>query len=488
MAELVTATTATPPRRRPPVARLLLTLVAKVIADPIRNGRMRDVDWPYGLRLIVGLGSVSFAIGALVVVFSSLIRRSGELSVASTLSASIPRGYVWLLIWLVLVALAMFQTAALHTTWWLRLVSVIASATVMGTWGIRSAQFGAGLVGTGLTGLLIVGLAVLVVIRRRRRFAWWEFPLVLTLLAGPIVLGLWLLGQDSRPLGYDFAPVYLQTMVTFLGPVALPAVVAAGLSVAEISVSTTLWATRLTERFAARRLGYLILAVLLALRLGQTVVQIIGWDFIQQGWNVIVTWVLLATVLALLSAAVLRIGRRQGRPAVSELPDRMAQLALPLGVAMVGVGFGAVVLVGLVALHLVRHSLTRQRAVALSGAVVLSALLGSHDFISDPVGALLGFSGAALVLFGLTWDLLTDSDFANRGSNRFPIPSRVMLMLANVILAIAILAYTCLVRDPSATVNLDAFATLGDEVLGTALMAAAFVAVLSAVRQERAID
>jgi hypothetical protein len=66
--------------------------------------------------------------------------------------------------------------------------------------------------------------------------------------------------------------------------------------------------------------------------------------------------------------------------------------------------------------------------------------------------------------------------------------ARVMLMLANVILAIAILAYTCLVRDPSATVNLDAFATLGDEVLGTALMAAAFVAVLSAVRQERAID
>jgi hypothetical protein len=142
----------------------------------------------------------------------------------------------------------------------------------------------------------------------------------------------------------------------------------------------------------------------------------------------------------------------------------------------------------LIAGFLLRRTLTPQRALTLSSALVLSALLGSHDFISDPAGALLGFSGAALVLFGLTWGLLTDSDFANRGSRRFPLPSRVLLVLANVILAIGVLAYTSLTRDQSVTVNLDAFATLGDEVLGTALMAATFIAVLSAVRDRREIS
>ena len=121
-------------------------------------------------------------------------------------------------------------------------------------------------------------------------------------------------------------------------------------------------------------------------------------------------------------------------------------------------------------------------------ALVLSALLAYHDFVSDPLGALLGFSGAALVLFGLTWGLFTDSGYANTGSRKYPVPTRVLFVLANAVLAITILAFTSLVRDPMATINLDDFAALGDEVLGTALLAATFVAVLTAVRDERPID
>ncbi|MBA3529841.1 MAG: hypothetical protein H0T91_11155 [Propionibacteriaceae bacterium] len=572
---------------RPSWVLLFRTLVEKVIGEPVRNGRLREVGWPYGLRGIVGLGCAVYALGAVVVIFSSLIRRSGELSVATTLAASIPRGYVWLLLFMVLIALAMFQTAALHTAWWLRLVGVLTSVVVMGTWGFRySSMIGGGLE-TVLTGLLMLGLIVLVVLRARKPFAWWEFPTVLLLLGSPIVIGMAFLSRSSRPLGYDFVPVFLQTTVTSLGPVALPAAVAAGLSVAEITVSATLWATRLTERFAARRVAYVILAVLVVLRLVQAIWQVATWDFIRQGWSVFLTWVLLSALLGLLSAAVIRLGQHRASMVVSELPGRMAGMALPLGVAMVGVAFGAVIvisvfgivaaldparfgassaswlglftsvngpnlfrsalgvvlvglavrsarrgstatalllcavavmlwarvvrwvtggllnagfgadalnlvatvlLLALIAFYLIRRALTRQRALALSGALVLSALLGYHDFVSDPLGALLGFSGAALVLFGLTWDLLTDSDFANRDSRRFPLPSRVMLLFANVVLAIAILAYTSLVRDPTATINLNEFAALGDEVLGTALLAAAFIGVLSAVRNGRSVD
>ena len=85
-----------------------------------------------------------------------------------------------------------------------------------------------------------------------------------------------------------------------------------------------------------------------------------------------------------------------------------------------------VVLVALI-WHLLRRSLTRQRAIALAGLLVLSALFSYRDFVSDPVGALLGYSGVALVLFGLVWDFLTGSDWANGGSRRFPRPVRVLL-------------------------------------------------------------
>ena len=67
-------------------------------------------------------------------------------------------------------------------------------------------------------------------------------------------------------------------------------------------------------------------------------------------------------------------------------------------------------------------------------------------------------------------------------------PTRVLFVLANVLVAISILAFTSLARDPTATINLDDFAMLGDQVLGTALLAATFVAVLVAVRDERTIE
>ena len=99
-----------------------------------------------------------------------------------------------------------------------------------------------------------------------------------------------------------------------------------------------------------------------------------------------------------------------------------------------------------------------------------------------------GSPGAALVLFGLTWGLLTDSGYANEGSKRYPVPTRVLFVLANVLVAISILAFTSLARDPTATISLDDFAVLGDQVLGTALLAATFVVVLVAVRDERTIE
>ena len=41
-------------------------LSGKRWSSPIRNGRLRDLDWPYGLRSIVLIGYVGFGVAAVI--------------------------------------------------------------------------------------------------------------------------------------------------------------------------------------------------------------------------------------------------------------------------------------------------------------------------------------------------------------------------------------------------------------------------------------
>ena len=148
---------------------------------------------------------------------------------------------------------------------------------------------------------------------------------------------------------------------------------------------------------------------------------------------------------------------------------------LPIDADVLNLVGTAVVLVAIVGHRWLRRRLTRQRALAFAGILILSALFSSRDFISDPLGFLLGFSGAALVLFGLTWDLLTGSGWGNGDSRRFPRPTRVLLVLTNSVLTMTVLAYAALVRDGSTTIYLDPYAEFGDLIFGTALLAAAVI-------------
>jgi hypothetical protein len=144
----------------------------------------------------------------------------------------------------------------------------------------------------------------------------------------------------------------------------------------------------------------------------------------------------------------------------------------------------AVVLV-VIGVTTLRRELTSRRALAYAGVLILSALFSYRNFISDPVGSLLGFSGAALVLFGLTWDLFTGSQWGNGESRRFGRSTRVLLVLTNSVLTMMVLAFAALIRDGSRTIYLNAYAELGDLIFGTALVAAAVIAVLDAAAHDR---
>src|SRR4029434_174247 len=54
------------------LARFAAGLYRQTLVDPIEQGRLRGLAWPYGLRAIVLVGYIIFVIAGLLVIFSSL--------------------------------------------------------------------------------------------------------------------------------------------------------------------------------------------------------------------------------------------------------------------------------------------------------------------------------------------------------------------------------------------------------------------------------
>jgi len=128
---------------------------------------------------------------------------------------------------------------------------------------------------------------------------------------------------------------------------------------------------------------------------------------------------------------------------------------------------------------LLRRSLTAARGGAVAVALLVAALFDQRTFIEDPFHLVLGFTGLFLVLFGFVWSMLTGGDVANGNSRRYPRTTRVLLYLANALFGVTVLAFGALARDPGAPVDLDGMAGLGDQLLGTGLLAAVLVAALA---------
>lgn len=552
-------------------------VVTQAVVGPVREGRIREERWPYGLRAVVLLAYLAFAFAGVLVVASGEIRRVSVLDRGASGGVGLPDPAVWMVATLFSFGLSLLLTAALRAPWWLRLLALLAVLATLAAWSLRPPGMNGSAWWSVLVLLLLVVLVVLVVARARRPFAWWELAAVWALSGACLVVGL-VENRYSVSFGTDQVPLLLQYLASVLGYLVLPTAMVAGASVAEVSLRLTVAVTGQAQRFARRWVPYAVLGVVLVARGVQVGRDLASRDPVTQGWDVVVPSLLLVGLLAAVGIGLLAVARRRSAPvAVDGLGDELTAVGLPIGAALVlvnlplqlgvavvpllaalaasgtvvganvdpaaivarlvdpiraVVGLGVlllalraarrgratralvlgmvgvmllslartlvqgpqaragmdpdvlnlvatvVVVVGL-AVQLARRRLTRPRALGLAGALTLCALFSSRDFVSDPVGAVLGFSGAALVLFGLVWDLFTGSGWANGESRRFARPTRVLLVLANSVTTMSVLAFAALVRDGSTTIYLDPFAELGDLVFGTALLAAGVVAVLA---------
>ncbi|GAA3556476.1 hypothetical protein GCM10022197_09560 [Microlunatus spumicola] len=566
---------------RPGVAARVVPYVRAVarqtVVAPVREGRIREDAWPYGLRAVVLLAYLTFLLAGVLVVASGPIRRASVLDAGASGGVGLPEPAVWMLATLFSFGLSLLLTAGLRAPWWLRLLALLVVLAALAAWSLRTPGTSGSVWWPLVVLALLAGLVVLVVVRSRRPFAWWELGAVWAISGACLVVGL-VENRYAVEFGSDQVPLLLQYLAAILGYLVLPTAMVAGAAVAEVCLRLTVSATEQAQRVARHWVPYAVLGVVVLVRAVQVVRQVLTLDPVRQGWDVVVPSLLLVGLLAVVGVGLLAVARRRSaRPDVDGLGDELTVIALPVGAALIVVNLPlqlavgvlplvaaldttgavtgsdvdaaalvgrlvdpiravvglavlvlalraarrgratralvlgmvgvmlvslarglvqgpearagvdpdvlnlvatAVVLVGGV-VQLVRRRLTRPRALALAGALTLCALFSGRDFISDPVGALLGFSGAALVLFGLVWDLFTGSGWANGASRRFARPTRVLLVLANSVTTMSVLAFAALVRDGSTTIYLDPYAELGDLVFGTALLAAGLVAVLA---------
>ena len=583
----VTTEAVTPFRRKhSPLIRGLIVVLAMVreffghvLGEPYREGRLRGSGWPVGLRPIVVIAVTGYGLAVTGILFSSALRESLALSVTvGSVTLSFPRPVLWIVLFLVVLAIALLQTAALHVTWWLTSVVTALTVLVMLFAGATDASspLSPGRVVTIVGGLTLIAFTI---IRRRRAFAWWEFAVVLSIVGFTFAIATGRAAAASGPSGIDFGPTVLSLVMSSIGQLAVPAALAAGAAVAELACSTALWAVGVVRRRLPSVALLIGLGVLVVWRIWALSVVLLDEDGVNPlplatSFALVAAiaglWLLLARVrgghrvspsaarlgeklgsvvtpiaaglgitlaplvIALLSlqilfsydvplesiiwlqgivsalststaVAVVRLmvgvtliviavlWARRGKRTVPELIGGIGIVTITVGLAgLVGIGswlwtsqhltiIATIACIALLAWFAVRRELTMARVTGIAVALLLAAFFDQRDFVSAPLGALLGFTGVAFALFGFVWSFLTGGGYANEGSSRLPRPARVLLFLANSVFGVAVLAFTALARDPYASINLGAFAQVGDNLFGTGLLAGALLAVLSSV-------
>lgn len=213
-----------------------------VIVDPIRHGRLRDTGWPVGLRPIMVVGVVAFCIAVVVILGAPVIRAVAPLSVTVGGNVlSLPRLMLPTIFWLVVLSLALMQTAALHTRRRTTVVLTVMTALILlfvGSLdlGVDGASGVTLTLGKVVSVIAVVSLVGFVLLRRRATFAWWEFVVVVAIIGGSMVVSLGRSAAQSAPYGIDFGPSSASLVMSTLGQLAVPAALAAGVAAAEFAV------------------------------------------------------------------------------------------------------------------------------------------------------------------------------------------------------------------------------------------------------------
>jgi len=315
-------------RRIRDVARAtLLEFVRRVVVDPVRAGRLRDVDWPLGLRPIAVVALVGYVASGALVLLSGPLREWLPLAAQPGIVPLIlPRALVWVVFACTALSATLAASGALHVRPWLRWATtafvalVVLFVSISDPSDVPWARF--------CSIAACIGLVVFVALRGGRGFRWTDFLVITLLVWVPIIVTAASYTSVNRALGYDFIPVMLSLMLSSLGQLAVPAALAAGATVAGFTVSSALWAAKIVRRVIGARAIFVVLGIVAAWRVWDVTVTALGLpaDAQLQG-----EFGAAAALLVLISAAwvvLARVRRGRGMPSAQGMADRIDGLAL----------------------------------------------------------------------------------------------------------------------------------------------------------------
>ncbi len=214
--------------------RVLRDLVLLTIVAPVREGRPGTAGWPAGLRALLVLSLAVYAALTLAVVFAAPLRAVDRLIVLSR-GGLVPETGAMLLIGASVFALALLLTAALHLSWWAKLLAWLLVTSVVLYFSLGASVDPLSLLWSA-GGLLV--LLVMIVVRWRRRYAWWEFVAVAAALAAAL-FGPTLTSETQRGVNVDFRGIALEGTLQAMTSLAMPALFVAGAALAQIAVSAS---------------------------------------------------------------------------------------------------------------------------------------------------------------------------------------------------------------------------------------------------------
>ena len=312
-------------------------LVARVLVDPVRHGRIRTDGWPSGLAPVALLGALGMLAAVALVLLSGVLRAALPLApVVAGSDALLPRSTVWVVFLLTGLALALAQVGAIHARPWVRwpvtalVVLVVLIPSIPEDGPLPIAKLVSAIAGAALLAL--------VAIRSTTSFRWWEFAVVLGLIWGPAILSLSIIAGPARALGFDFGPILSSLILVTIAPLAIPSAIAAGSAMAELAISTGAWAAP-TVRDRLGRVGMVVVALAAAVAVGFGLVgpaEAALEDLVTTGWELLGAAILLGALWGSwrLFERIRPAGGAPRRARVRDLLEELGPVALAIAAIM----------------------------------------------------------------------------------------------------------------------------------------------------------
>ena len=309
-----------------PVVRAVRRALEVTFVEPVADGRPIPSCWPAGMAVSGWTTAAIVVLLAAVSVLAGLLRAHFPFLASQASNRSIPEALLPIFVAVVVWTLGLAHCALIRVALYIKLPGLAVAITGM---------VGLGLFSQGRTLVLAVAaisyLAVIVIVfaRRRAPYVWWEFPLITTLIAISWVVLLIAPGVGTL-IAYDTRLVGIESQLTDFALVAMPALIAAGVAPALITVSA---AEAIAVRPVPRILTVLGLVAVVLWRLFTTIQTVVG-DPLEQGAEALLASVI---TLGLTALALILLWRLSPRPEVvrpGELPELWTAWSFPVAVLL----------------------------------------------------------------------------------------------------------------------------------------------------------